>query len=314
MSSPSPSWPVASPGRRRTLDPKLDVVFKMLFGDPRHQRLLVSLLEAVMQPATPITEVTVLNPGLPKDLAGDKDVELDVRVREGSGRQYDVEMQCAPPLAMAKRALFYWARMYGSELGVGQRYAELQPCVVIWFLAYSELETARLHSRYRLLETSDYTVFCDDLELHVVELPKLAQAAAGGDEPRLVAWSKFLAAMTDTELEGLAMADPELREAKEALERVSTDERARVTAQARELALISRQLDLTYARKGGLEEGRREGEAVGRRAVVALCEVLGVPLDQGRRRQLEAADATALSALLTALGTERAWPAASGRE
>ena len=93
MSSPSPSWPAASPGRRRTLDPKLDVVFKMLFGDPRHQRLLVSLLEAVMQPATPITEVTVLNPGLPKDLAGDKDVELDVRVREGSGRQYDVEMQ-----------------------------------------------------------------------------------------------------------------------------------------------------------------------------------------------------------------------------
>ncbi|MBN2197459.1 MAG: Rpn family recombination-promoting nuclease/putative transposase, partial [Polyangiaceae bacterium] len=243
--------------------------------------------------------------------------ELDVRVREGSGRQYDVEMQCARPLALAQRALFYWARMYGAELGVGARYAELQPCIGIWFLAYPELDTERFHSRYRVLETSDFTVFSGDLELHLVELPKLAGALARGDEPRLLAWSTFLAAASDAELERLAMSDPDLREAKEALERVSSDERARVTAQARELALISRQLDLTYARKAGLEEGeergRREGEERGRRegqreAVLMLCELLGIPVDERRRSAIDRADDRALAAILATLRTERAWP------
>jgi hypothetical protein len=43
-------------GSRRppTLDPKLDVVFKLLFADEQNRPLLVSFLTAVLQPPEPI--------------------------------------------------------------------------------------------------------------------------------------------------------------------------------------------------------------------------------------------------------------------
>jgi hypothetical protein len=44
------------------LDPKNDVVFKLLFADPRNERLLASLLTAVMQPASAIVQVAVIDP------------------------------------------------------------------------------------------------------------------------------------------------------------------------------------------------------------------------------------------------------------
>ena len=48
------------PERRSTLDPKLDIVFSMLFGEERNRALLVSLLTAVLRPSTPIGAVEVL--------------------------------------------------------------------------------------------------------------------------------------------------------------------------------------------------------------------------------------------------------------
>ena len=45
-----------------TLNPRLDVVFKLLFADERNRDLLVSLLNAVLQPARRIVSVQVVNP------------------------------------------------------------------------------------------------------------------------------------------------------------------------------------------------------------------------------------------------------------
>lgn len=41
----------------RTLDPKLDVVFKILFASPETKGSLISLLTAVLRPASPIEDV-----------------------------------------------------------------------------------------------------------------------------------------------------------------------------------------------------------------------------------------------------------------
>ena len=75
------------------LDPTLDVVFHLLFSDARNKALLISLLEAVLQPPVPIGEVTVLNPTLPKELVGDRGAELDLLVCLQDGRRVNVGMQ-----------------------------------------------------------------------------------------------------------------------------------------------------------------------------------------------------------------------------
>jgi predicted transposase/invertase (TIGR01784 family) len=75
---------------RTLLDPKLDVVFKLLFADERNRGLLISLLTAILEPPEPITGVTVLNPDTPKETVVDKGAILDLRVRLRGGAQINV--------------------------------------------------------------------------------------------------------------------------------------------------------------------------------------------------------------------------------
>jgi predicted transposase/invertase (TIGR01784 family) len=104
------------------LDPKLDLVFRMLFSRLENRPLLVSLLNAILSPAQPITKVEVLESELPKQAVGDKGIVLDVRTWLADGAQVDVEMQTQPRPARRERPLFYWARTYGGQLQRGQQY------------------------------------------------------------------------------------------------------------------------------------------------------------------------------------------------
>ncbi len=48
---------------RRTLDPRLDVVFNLLFGAEQNRRLLTAFLNDVLEPPAPIAAVQVLPAG-----------------------------------------------------------------------------------------------------------------------------------------------------------------------------------------------------------------------------------------------------------
>jgi hypothetical protein len=76
-----------------------------------------------------------------------------------------------------------------------------------------------------------------------------------------VEWGKFLAARSDAEREELAMKNPDLRQAKVALERLSADPDARILAEMRDRAVKSYRLDINKARKEGRVEGIKEGQA-----------------------------------------------------
>lgn len=84
------------PPHRSTLDPKLDVVFSMLFGAERNRDLLLSLLNAVLEPAVPIVAVELLSERPERQEVDDKAIVLDLRVRLANGEQVDVEMQSQP--------------------------------------------------------------------------------------------------------------------------------------------------------------------------------------------------------------------------
>ena len=55
----------------------------------------------------------------------------------------------------------------------------------------------------------------------MLELPKLRDAFVAMDEPALAAWCRFLAAETDEEREALVMQHQILKEAKDALGKLS---------------------------------------------------------------------------------------------
>jgi predicted transposase/invertase (TIGR01784 family) len=257
---------------RSTLDPTLDVVFKMLFATPGSKDCLISLLSAVLRPVVPISDIEILNPDIPKQDLHDKGIILDILVRLVDGSQIDVEMQARRRAAFPKRVLFYWARRYSSQIGPGAGYEELRPVIMVVFTSYRELRAKRLHSTFRLLEIRDHTPFHRDLEIHLIELPELAMMSDDErqDEQALVRWSTFLAAKTDEEVEQVAKGDKMIEKAKEILEYLSKEPDARELARLRQEGQLWYQMDLA--------EERREGEATGR--VEAKREMLFMLLER----------------------------------
>jgi len=101
---------------RSTLDPTLDLVFKKLFAHPQNRAALISLLTAVLRPSQPITDVYVEDPEVRPEQVGDKNIYLDILVRLRDGSRFNVEMQAEKRPAFRERSLFYWAKVYGSQL------------------------------------------------------------------------------------------------------------------------------------------------------------------------------------------------------
>ena len=323
------------------LDPTLDVVFKLLLtSGPDSHDVLVALLTAVLRPTVPFAKVEVRNPELDRERVGERGAVLDIAAVLEDGRLLDIEMQAAKFNGFRDRALYYWARIFGGQLDRGDAYGVLRPVVSVLLLDYVELGGTRFHSTFHLLEVHDHERWSDALEVHTIELPKLAKASAGerAEEAALVGWARFFKARTDEELEVLAMGDPALNKAKQILDRLSDDPEAQRIAWFRERALQGERIILAAERAGarteglaegrteglaegraeGLAEGRAEGRSEGRSegeasalraSIEGVCALLGVPLDDARRAHLASLDVAGLGALQAALFRDKAWPA-----
>jgi predicted transposase/invertase (TIGR01784 family) len=77
------------------IDPKVDYAFKRLFGREPNRALSIHLLNAVLAPPPRgrVVDLDLLNPFNDKDRLDDKLSILDVKARDQTGRQFNVEMQ-----------------------------------------------------------------------------------------------------------------------------------------------------------------------------------------------------------------------------
>ena len=242
----------------KTLDPKLDVVFRALFTGPEHPTLLSSLLTAVLRPASPILGVELLDPAISGEMVDDKNIVLDVLVRLEDGHFINVEMHIAIRPGHRRRSLVYWSRAYTSQLSRGQTYDEICPVVGVHFVVSPLLLGDRFHSIFRLLEVTDHEPYSDAIELHVVELSKLPDLGEASTDP-LVRWGQFLMAETDEDRSRSVRGDAAMEKAEAELGRLSRDPAVRELAERRELGRKLNQIELAMARKEARREGREEG-------------------------------------------------------
>jgi predicted transposase/invertase (TIGR01784 family) len=252
----------------RLLDPKLDVTFKKMFADEQNRDVLISLLTAVLRPASPIVEVAVISPEIPVGVPDDKSILLDVLVRLSDDSLVDVEMQTQPRAGAEARALYYWARLAASELHRGQEYAALPRVALVLLLGYRAFPDAPFHGVFQVREQQSGTLFSNVLEIHTVELPKLRELAPDdrAAEQLLVLWARFMNARDLHELEELAMLDPIMARAKSILEELSADPSAQEAARQRELALLNWNHSNYVAGVEGEARGKAEGVLVVLRA------------------------------------------------
>src|SRR5271157_5993790 len=102
-----------------------DFAFKKIFGTAENRVALISLLNAILEPKSPIVEVALENPFNPQDFKDDKLSILDVKAVDGVGAIYDIEMQLAIFEGLTKRIVFYGCDLYAGQLKAGDDYAAL---------------------------------------------------------------------------------------------------------------------------------------------------------------------------------------------
>src|SRR5437868_1041764 len=176
------------------VNPTVDYAFKHLLGRDSTRPILMNVLDSVLQPAPGhgIREIELLNPFNPKEALEDKLSVLDIKARDQSGRQFNVEMQMLALGSFRSRVLYYWARLHQSQLQEGEDYSTLRPTVSICFVN-AELfpQIPGWHACFELRERRTQVVFSDQQVLHLLELPKFTLSANEVRTP-LERWIYFL--------------------------------------------------------------------------------------------------------------------------
>ncbi|MEM9455307.1 MAG: Rpn family recombination-promoting nuclease/putative transposase [Myxococcota bacterium] len=205
------------------LDPTLDVVFKLLLT--RKPVLLRDMLQGIL--ARPVGEPAILNPGIPGELAGDKQIVLDIRAMLADRSRVDLEMQRCTVPALIARFIYYVARDYSNQLRRGEKYHLLTPTIgIIWLAEPMVPALDRFHSVFELRERHTNRRLTDHLAIHLIQLsaiPSEDETDEDEDATRVRRWARFFAARDEAELDRLAQEDPIMEIAKNTLEQLSLD-------------------------------------------------------------------------------------------
>jgi predicted transposase/invertase (TIGR01784 family) len=107
--------------------PKVDFAFKLIFGDENNKDILINFLSIILDlPEDKFLGIELVNTELPKEFEEDKKGILDVRVKTADEKHIDIEIQLAKTRYMAERSLFYWSKMYTSQIKSGDYYKKLK--------------------------------------------------------------------------------------------------------------------------------------------------------------------------------------------
>lgn len=241
------------------LSPKIDFVFKKIFGSEEHPKVLISFLNAVLKPIKPIIEVEIKNSDIEKEYIDDKFSRLDVKAKTSNNEIINIEIQLKNEYNMIQRSLYYWSKLYEEQLTEGDRYDKLCRTVCINILDFKYLKNDRFHNGYRLKEIKTNEELTDLEEIHFIEIPKLKKLEKSEEVVDLLeGWVEFLRDPESEVVRKLEMSNKEIREAKDELYRLSRDSKERELYFMREKSLKDEISALANAEEKGMQKGREE--------------------------------------------------------
>ncbi|MGE6552980.1 Rpn family recombination-promoting nuclease/putative transposase [Bacillus mycoides] len=250
---------------------RIDFAFKQLFGTQGNEDILMGFLNAVLQKTlpSPIMSLTLEDPHIHKEYKEDKLSIMDVRATLCTGEFVNVEIQIANKHDIQKRSLYYWSKLYASQMQEGMPYSELQNAItinVLDFVLYPNQE--HFTTTGILWDVEKELRICDDIEIHYIELPKLIakwrDAQVNPWHDALVRWLLLLTAnedqnLTDT-LEAIALEQDEtLQKAIQKWDNISHNQQFRREYEAREKVLLDEKAAVAHAEKKGIEKGIEQG-------------------------------------------------------
>jgi predicted transposase/invertase (TIGR01784 family) len=250
-----------------------DILFKIVFGSQSSEPVLRALLNALLNRTGPRTIVSleILNPTFDKEYLAEKGAILDVKARDQTGRQYNIEVQLNPGLGdYVARSLFYSAKFFCDQLERGQPYESLCQTVTISLLDFNLFpDRTELHSTFQLREPEQGFPLTDLLELHYIELRKFSPSKTQELRTRFERWLYLLKFADHFDVESKPLPDNLAQEegipmAIDSMRKAYARDEIRELIEAREKAERDEISRLHHARQEGRLEGRQEGRQEGR--------------------------------------------------
>ncbi len=262
------------------MDPKVDFVFKSIFGNEKYPGILISFLNAVFRLTgeAKIIKVRIENPNLDKRKLNDKYSILDVKATANDNTLINIEIQINDT-DMISRSVFYLSRLISGQLKEKDEYRILNKSVAINILNFDIFKNIhRMHNAFLFKEVETNQVLTDLAEIHFIELPKINFAQPEKDSP-LMDWLLFIDQPESKEVEMITHKNAEIQQAKDLLYTLSMDKEARAIYEARQKAQMDMISSISKARRDGIEEGElkgiNKGKEIGKKEGINIGKELG---------------------------------------
>ena len=243
-------------GEKKLLSPKIDVIFQILFGEVGSEKITKSFLEAIL--GKEIKEVDLEgNIVLRRENLEDKMGVLDVLAKINDEEYCNIEMQMVERDKLLERILYYWAKVYTRNIKKGKDYIVLQKTIEVLIINFEikELKELGYHSKWKIIEEKyRKQILTEDLEIHIIELPKIRELTQQESKEELVKWLNFIEEPESEKVVQYMKENEGIKEAKEKLKVMSEDERIQRLAELREKAIMDEKAIERFGIKKGIEQ------------------------------------------------------------
>lgn len=246
------------------LDPKNDFAFKKIFGTEKNKNILIHFLNDILDfsQKDKIQHISFLKPVQDPDIASKKQSIVDVLCTDEKGCQYIVEMQVARTTDFVKRAQYYAAKAYVSQMNSGETYHKLKEII---FLAITDFimfpDTKEYKSDHVILDKNSYSHHLKDFYFSFLELPKFHKKI---DELQTMIekWTYFFIHAPHTnesDVEKITGSDEIIRQAYDVLNQFSWSQEELNTYEQEKKRELDAKSILMRAEMDGMEKGKAEG-------------------------------------------------------
>lgn len=186
----------------------------------------------------------------------------------------NVEIQVKMEPDYCDRTLFYWAKLYTSELKSGEEYGNLKQTITINIINFNMFESSNYHTEVAAMIKDTNEVFSDKFSIHFFELKKISKNPKTSREQ----WLQFINADSKEDFEMVQATTnmPTIQKAVKVIYDMSEDTRIREIARLREKALHDEASALKHAKDEGIAIGEERGIAKGRTEGIAIGEERGI--------------------------------------
>ncbi len=262
---------------RDVVSAKLDIIFKKIFTE--NEDMLQSFLADILEiPYDDIQNIVIAKQELTPETIDGKFSRLDLNLKIAD-KLINVEIQLKGDNDYRDRTLFYWAKLYASELKSGETYGQLKKTICINIINFNMFDRSDYHTEIVASIKDTGEIFSDKFSIHFFELKKVGKEVNPNNRREL--WMQFLNANSEEEFEVLKQTNvPIMNKAVNIIYDLSEDTRIREMARLREKALHDEASALANAKNEGISIGEAKGRNEERNALIEKMRKRGMSEDE----------------------------------